>query len=55
VPTPVGPVPPDPNDPDLWPEWYEDDDAHVPRRVAVRAVALLVALALVVLLVASVL
>ena len=25
MPTPVGPVAPDPNDPDLWPEWYEDD------------------------------
>jgi hypothetical protein len=25
VPTPVGPVAPDPNDPDLWSEWYDDD------------------------------
>ncbi len=24
--TPVGPVPPDPNDPDLWSEWYDDED-----------------------------
>ena len=26
MPTPLGPVPPDPNDPDLWPEWDQDDD-----------------------------
>ncbi len=26
MPTPVGPVAPDPNDPDLWSEWYDDDD-----------------------------
>lgn len=25
MPTPVGPAPPDPDDPDLWPEWYDDD------------------------------
>ena len=33
MPTPVGPVPPDPNDPDLWEEWYDadadEDDADV--------------------------
>jgi hypothetical protein len=26
MPTPVGPVPSDPNDPDLWDEWYDGDD-----------------------------
>ena len=31
MPTPVGPVPRDPNDPDLWDEWYDpDDDAELP-------------------------
>ncbi len=24
--TPVGPVAPDPDDPDLWSEWYDDDE-----------------------------
>jgi hypothetical protein len=24
--TPVGPVPRDPDDPDLWTEWYDDDE-----------------------------
>ena len=27
MPTPVGPVVPDPNDPDLWSEWYDDDES----------------------------
>jgi hypothetical protein len=31
MPTPVGPVPPDPNDPELW-DWGEDDDDIQPRR-----------------------
>ncbi len=26
MPTPVGPVAPDPNDPDLWSEWYDDEE-----------------------------
>lgn len=26
MPTPVGPVSPDPNDPDYWDEWYDADD-----------------------------
>ncbi|MFN2607831.1 MAG: hypothetical protein ABR511_08035 [Acidimicrobiales bacterium] len=30
--TPVGPVSPDPDDPDLWEEWYQDDDREVPAR-----------------------
>jgi hypothetical protein len=49
MPTPVGPVPSDPNDPDLW-DWDEDDDARPLRRpfrlllvgVMVLAVVLLV-------------
>ena len=32
MPTPVGPVEPDPDDPDLWPEWYQDDDDLPPPR-----------------------
>lgn len=31
MPTPVGPVPRDPDDPDLW-DWGEDDEDFVPRR-----------------------
>ena len=26
MPTPVGPAARDPDDPDLWDEWYEGDD-----------------------------
>ena len=26
MPTPVGPAPRDPNDPELWDEWYDEDD-----------------------------
>lgn len=26
MPTPVGPTAPDPDDPDLWTEWYDDQD-----------------------------
>ena len=26
MPTPVGPAPRDPNDPDLWEEWYDEDE-----------------------------
>ncbi|MDQ4068698.1 MAG: hypothetical protein M3203_04360 [Actinomycetota bacterium] len=26
MPTPVGPAPRDPNDPDLWDEWYDPGD-----------------------------
>ena len=26
MPTPVGPAAPDPNDPDLWEEWYDEDE-----------------------------
>ncbi len=53
MPTPVGPGPRDPNDPDLWEEWYASDDA-VPRRRfgwPVRVLAILVVLTLAVLMV----
>ncbi len=46
MPTPVGPVPPDPNDPDLWPEWYDDEEDVGPSRFG-WAVRLLAALAIV--------
>ncbi len=57
MPTPVGPAPGDPNDPDLWDEWFvpdepDDDDVAPPRfGWAVRVLAILIAVALVVLLV----
>ena len=53
MPTPVGPVPGDPNDPDLWQEWYEGDgdgdgggggDRRPGFRWSIRLVALIVAL-----------
>ncbi len=54
MPTPVGPVPPDPNDPDLW-DWG-DDDAPRSRRSPWRVLVVgLVVLGLVLLLLASVL
>jgi|GEM_PF-3334749 len=53
--TPVGPAAPDPSDPDLWEEWYEQDDDYLVgrRRLAtpVRLIALVVAVAMAVLLV----
>ena len=55
MPTPVGPVPRDPDDPDLW-DWGEDDDAPAARRRPLRAlVAGLLVLSLILLLVISVL
>ena len=60
MPTPVGPVPPDPNDPDLWTEWYEDgpdedvgSGGYGPSRYGwpVRLLALLAILAVIVVLV----
>ncbi len=56
MPTPVGPAPRDPNDPDLWEEWYRTDDGQEPVAASrfgwpVRVLALLVVLALVVLMV----
>jgi hypothetical protein len=35
--TPVGPVTPDPNDPDLW-DWSDHDDDVGPRRRPLRMV-----------------
>jgi len=55
MPSPIGPVPGDPNDPDLW-DWGEVDDELRPRRHLLRAVlAGLLVLSLVLLLVVSVL
>ena len=57
MPTPVGPVPPDPNDPDLW-DWGEDEDEDDlgPRRHLLRVLLVgIIVLALVLLLVGSVL
>ncbi len=54
MPTPVGPAPRDPNDPDLWEEWYETGDDTVPGRRfgwAVRVLAILVVVALALLIV----
>ncbi|MEA2827183.1 MAG: hypothetical protein QOG43_1622 [Actinomycetota bacterium] len=56
MPTPVGPVAPDPNDPDLWSEWYDDDEPGGdagPSRYgwAVRLLALLAILAVILVLV----
>lgn len=54
MPTPVGPAPRDPNDPDLWEEWYESDAASVPNRRfgwPVRILAILVIVALAVLII----
>ena len=48
MPTPVGPAPRDPNDPDLWDEWYEDDDDAGTRfGWPVRVLALVILLGLV--------
>jgi len=53
MPTPVGPVPPDPNDPDLW-DWGKDDDDLRPRRQTLRFLLVgVIVLALVLLLVVS--
>ncbi len=52
--TPVGPVAPDPNDPDLWEEWYQpDDDQFVRGRLTmpVRLLALVVAVGMALLLI----
>lgn len=53
MPTPVGPPPRDPNDPDLW-DWGEDGDVVRPRRVLRTVVVVLIVLGLVLLVVASV-
>ncbi len=53
MPTPVGPAPRDPGDPDLWDEWLEDGDEEAPSRLGwpIRLLALLVAVAIALLLV----
>ncbi len=52
MPTPVGPAPRDPNDPDFWDEWFEPDDDEPARSrfgwpVRVLAIVLAIAIALV--------
>ena len=50
MPTPVGPAPRDPDDPDLWDEWFEggDDDPVEPRfGWPIRVVALLIVIGMV--------
>jgi hypothetical protein len=53
MPTPVGPAPRDPDDPDLWEEWYQDDDQAMASRRGwpVRLLALVAAVGIVALLV----
>lgn len=55
MPTPVGPVPRDPDDPDLWDEWYDEegDEDAATHGWGVRLIALLVAVAFALLLVLS--
>jgi hypothetical protein len=51
VPTPVGPVPRDPNDPDFW-DWEVEEERSAPARHPGRTIlAVLLALALVILVV----
>lgn len=47
MPTPVGPVAPDPDDPDLWTEWYDDDEVDADPSRYGWPVRLIAALALV--------
>jgi hypothetical protein len=47
MPTPVGPAPRDPNDPDFWDWGGDNDDSAVSRHPARAAVAAIVVLALV--------
>jgi hypothetical protein len=55
MPSPIGPVPGDPNDPDLW-DWGEGDDYPHPRRHVLRTLlAGILVLSLVLLLIVSVL
>ncbi|HEX2041298.1 MAG TPA: hypothetical protein VHF24_01565 [Acidimicrobiales bacterium] len=55
MPTPVGPAPRDPDDPDLWEAWYEaDGDDATPRfGWPVRLIAIVLAVALVLLLIVA--
>ncbi len=52
VPTPVGPVPRDPNDPDLW-DWEVEDERPAAGRHPARVVAAIAILALVLLLIVT--
>ena len=57
MPTPVGPVPRDPNDPDLWDDWYDteaDDDAGPGFGWPLRIVALVILIGIVGLFVLSI-
>jgi hypothetical protein len=55
VPTPVGPAPADPNDPDLW-DWGEDEGDLSARRRPLRLVVIgIVVLAMVLLLLVNLL
>lgn len=55
MPTPVGPAPRDPNDPDLW-DWGPSDDRPMARRHPILALAaVIVIVALLVLVLVSVL
>ena len=56
MPTPVGPVPPDPDDPELWDEWFAAGDDEVSQSRfgwPVRLIAILLAVALVLLFVVA--
>jgi hypothetical protein len=56
MPSPVGPAPADPNDPDLW-DWRDDDDDDAgPRRRPLRLVVIgIIALGMVLLLLVNLL
>jgi hypothetical protein len=54
MPTPVGPAPGDPNDADLWDEWFDPDDEEVPRSRfgwPVRVLAIVIAISIALLLI----
>ncbi len=55
MPTPVGPAPRDPDDPDLWEEWYDRDDDRTGPSFGwpTRLVALLIVVGIVLFLVAT--
>ena len=54
MPTPVGPAPRDPDDPDLWDEWYEaDPDTGPSFGWPLRLLALLVLIGIVLLVVST--
>ncbi len=58
MPTPVGPAPRDPDDPDLWEEWYQTQDEDLSTATPrfgwpVRVLVLVVIVTLVVLMVLS--